>query len=35
VHERALEALITISQRELFAIAPDVRAHIADDTRKR
>jgi hypothetical protein len=30
-----LEALITISQRELFAIAPDVRAHIADGTRKR
>ena len=35
VDEHVLEALITISQRELFAIAPDVRAHIADDTRKR
>jgi hypothetical protein len=35
VDERVLEALITISQRERFAIAPDVRAHIADDARER
>jgi hypothetical protein len=35
VHKRALEAPVTISQRELLAVAPDVRAHIADDTRKR
>jgi hypothetical protein len=35
VDERVLEALITISQRELFAITPDVRAHIADDARER
>jgi hypothetical protein len=35
VHECVLEAPITISQRELLAVAPDVRVHIANDTRKR
>jgi hypothetical protein len=35
VHERVLEAPVTITQRELLAISPDIRAQIADATRQR
>jgi hypothetical protein len=35
VHERALEAPVAITQRELFALSPDIRAHVADDTKAR
>jgi hypothetical protein len=36
VYERAMEAPITVTQRELLSLAPEVRAQVADATvRKR
>ena len=35
VHKRALEALTTITQRELLSLSSDVRAHAVDDTKQR
>jgi hypothetical protein len=35
VYERALEAPVTITQRELFSLAPEVRLQVADGTRTR
>jgi hypothetical protein len=35
VYERAMEAPITVTQRELLSLSPEVRAHVADITTKK
>ena len=35
VYERAMETPITVTQRELLSLAPEVRSQVADATIKR
>src|SRR6266849_2311211 len=35
VYERAMETLITVTQRELLSLSPEVWAHVADVTTKK